>query len=278
MILQQKNVRINGTKGEIKLEIKAYDKIFNCLSVKLLDIEPVSRQITDFHELEQILKLSGGISLKDLETTTNITEVRAEEWIYTSNFKYVVCEIDFNKQDSKETNTIQKRILTTDSLTLALDFTKKRVAIEQMLLSIPTSLDLFPKSQRKLETTDITVYMNGLEIINYKKLKNLTNEKILKEVYLQYNSAKNYLDSFDGLYKISKDNPLEILYNDSIPMFIQTLDNKQMPEFQSTSNIQNRKIIRLINEEVDEIIQIIISSMEMHTKTTSPKKCRKPKK
>lgn len=267
------------------MKIQAYQKIFSYLFNEISENnlgakrEPILRKITDLSELEIILKQAKGVNLKLLNSFGIVKEVRAEEWKYENGLKYIVCEIDYSKsKDSDEIQTIEKKILTADFLTnsiLTLDFVRNRVALEQFLVTKSTSLNLFPKEERTLEINEMSVAVNGLCAGCFKELKNLKTNQLLKEEYLQFYPIENGIGNSKDFVKLCGclDRNLEILYCNDNPVFAD-FSGKHTVEtigFHADNKEDIEKMITIINEEVDAIIQKISSSIKIYSKQNQPK-------
>lgn len=265
------------------MKINIYNKIFNYLSNEILEKhlgqhkEPKARKIIDLNELEEILLKAGGVNLHLLKTLGNIKNIRAEEWEYANGLKYIICELDYTNNNG-EIKTIEKRILTADFLTnpiMMLDFTKDKVALEQFLIPKSTSLPLFPQNERVIEIKEISISLNGLCIACFKEVKNLQTNQLLKEEYLQYYPIINGKGTAKALINLCGcgERKLEILYHNSNPVFAD-LSGKHTIEMvgYNTNNIEDiQKIIAIINEEVDAIIQKISSSIKIYAKENKSK-------
>lgn len=266
------------------MKIQMFNQIFNYLASEVLDNylgtkkEPDSHKITHLDELEEILNQAKGIDLNLLKLKVQVEEVRAEEWDYENGLKYIICEFDYCKKNG-EKGTLEKRILTADFLTnpiMMLDFSRKRVALEQLLASRSTPVNLFPEEKRNIEIKEMSVSLNGLCVGCFKEIKNLKTKQLLKEEYIPYYSVitddkmvKDFIQ-FCGC----GDNSLEILYDNSKPIYVQFSKNRsvEMIGFSSTNEEDIQKMVSFIHQEVEAIIQKISSNIKIYGRTGDVKK------
>ena len=266
------------------MKIQMFNQIFNYLASEVLDNylgtkkEPDSHKITHLDELEEILNQAKGIDLNLLKLKGQVEEVRAEEWDYENGLKYIICEFDYCKKNG-EKGTLEKRILTADFLTnpiMMLDFSRKRVALEQLLASSSTPVNLFPEEKRNIEIKEMSVSLNGLCVGCFKEIKNLKTKQLLKEEYIPYYSVitedkmvKDFIQ-FCGC----GDNSLEILYDNSKPIYAQFSKNRsvEMIGFSSTNEEDIQKMVSFIHQEVEAIIQKISSNIKIYGRAGDVKK------
>ena len=266
------------------MKVQMFNQIFNYLASEVLDNylgtkkEPDSHKFTHLDELEEILNQAKGIDLNLLKLKGQVEEVRAEEWDYENGLKYIICEFDYCKKNG-EKGTLEKRILTADFLTnpiMMLDFSRKRVALEQLLASSSTPVNLFPEEKRTIEIKEMSVSLNGWCVGCFKEIKNLKTKRLLKEEYIPYYSVitedkmvKDFIQ-FCGC----GDNSLEILYDNSKPIYAQFSKNRsvEMIGFSSTNEEDIQKMVSFIHQEVEAIIQKISSNIKIYGRTGDVKK------
>ena len=59
-------------------------------------------------------------------------------------------------------------------------YSRKRVALEQLLTSSSTPVNLFPEEKRNIEIKEMSVSLNGLCVGCFKEIKNLKTKQLFK--------------------------------------------------------------------------------------------------
>lgn len=258
------------------MTVNAYGKIKQTLG-KLLEEIPFEKRELSEEEIEEKMENGcgkGGYGLHFFKYREKPT-FSAIEYAFSNGLFFLDSETHYTDKDGN-LRTMRQFTLTSDynnepfvNIALSRDLKSYR----QLITKTAPRDKLFPLEEKDIEIEEVKINVDatcGDIFTTYMDLKKGT---ILKEEYCQgYSIVDQYLSSSPKLFKLCGcfSRKLEILYggDSTTPIYAQLSDKYRVEDvgFYANSKEDALEIVRIVNVEVDAIIQKIQSLVDAYRK------------
>lgn len=252
------------------MSINAYDKFMTVIKRQLENcvLENI-RNIDNRTELLNMLARTP-YNLKLLESFSSITQVWGVEYTYQNGLKYLDSVISYDNKKWNNKIQVIRQISIFDSYKnkplVNIAVMKDKKSYVQLLTKAKIEDDVFSDQEKDILINKIKVEVEGVCYSAFKTYKNINNNSLMLEKFIQYSSLDNTKN--ESLLKMcgSGDRSLDIIYRCDIPIYAQFSKGNDIKEVgvNPSNRIDVGNVVELINTYVDDLNSLISSSIKEH--------------
>lgn len=260
------------------MKINAFEKITNEIYERLSNFNEITcRNVEDAKERSYIIDNATGYGgYKEWMVNDFKTSV-VKERIYDNGFIFLDSNISYIEKGNAK--NIRQLTLTTDYnkapiVNIVIEEDKK--SIQNFLTSVNVALSSeanLPDRMKIIGVQKASFHINEECGSVFETYKNLIDNSLLVEKYMQYYPVSNFENKYNDLLNLCGcgSRYLEIIYENELPIYAQLSDkySVEMAGFNPNSISSVGKIVDIVNVEVETIITKINNEIDKNIKCQS---------